>query len=83
MPRSAHNREYRLFRSYLRSVRQEAGLTQKDVANALGVHQSFVSKYETGERRLDVIELRRVCRALRLPLAIFLEQLERILSRRP
>ena len=81
MPRSTHTRDYRLFREYLRSVRRQAGLTQKEVAKALGVHQSYVSKYETGERRLDVVELRRICRALKVPLGAFITRLDKRLSR--
>lgn len=67
----------------LREVRREAGLRQQDVAVRLGVPQSFVSKVETGERRLDVLELRRVCRALGLPLAAFVARLEEALVREP
>lgn len=63
----------------LRQTRQEAGLRQRDLAALLGVPQSFVSKVETGERRLDVLELRRVCRALGLPLAAFVARLEEAL----
>ena len=41
----------------LRKARLEAGMTQAEVARALGKPQSFVSKSETAERRVDVIEL--------------------------
>lgn len=51
----------------LREQREEAGLSQSDVAARLGEPQSFVSKYETGERRLDLVELRQVCDALSTP----------------
>jgi transcriptional regulator with XRE-family HTH domain len=60
----------------LRQVRMEAGLTQEGVAERLGRPQSFVSKYETGERRLDVLELREVCRVLGVPLGEFVRRLE-------
>ncbi len=50
------------------TVDHVAGLRQVDVAEALDVPQSFVSKYETGERRLDLIELRQVCGALSITL---------------
>ncbi len=51
---------YDRFRQLLIEARQKSGLTQTGVAARLGVSQSFVSKYELGERRLDVIELLRI-----------------------
>jgi transcriptional regulator with XRE-family HTH domain len=48
----------------LKELRQSAGLRQQDLAERLGRPQSFVSKYESGERRLDVVDLIAVCRAL-------------------
>lgn len=48
----------------LRLVRKSQGLTQKGLSDRLSVPQSYVSKYETGERRLDVIELLDICTAL-------------------
>jgi len=48
----------------LRQLREEAGLRQTELAGLLGRPQSFVSKYESGERRLDLVELRDICRAL-------------------
>jgi|GEM_PF-374040 len=55
---------YGLFQKALADARQEKRLTQADVAARLGKPQSFVSKYESGERRLDVIEFLEVCEAL-------------------
>ena len=82
MARRAHTADYRVFRDLLRLVRKESGLTQAELAGRLRRHQSYVSKYEIGERRLDVIELRAVCRALRVPLLTFCRRLEARLSRR-
>lgn len=48
----------------LANARREAGLTQTEVAGRLRRPQSFVSKYEQGERQLDVVEFVAVCRAL-------------------
>lgn len=45
-------------------VRKAQSLTQADVARKLGRPQSFVAKYEGGERRLDVVEFIEVSRAL-------------------
>lgn len=64
MDRAAYGRERRRLAALLRTLREEAGLRQIDVAQALDVPQSFVSKYESGERRLDLVELREVCEAL-------------------
>ena len=60
----------------LRELRQEAGLRQRDLAERIGVPQSFVSKIESGERRLDVVELRYICAALGVLLPDFVQRLE-------
>ncbi|WP_433268983.1 helix-turn-helix domain-containing protein [Actinosynnema sp. CS-041913] len=72
--------EYRRFRALLRQMRLEAGLTQVEVAKRLDEPQSFVSKYESGERRLDVIELRRVAQALGTTLAVVVLRLNQELD---
>lgn len=56
--------EYGIFQTALAEARQRKGLTQAVVAVRLAKPQSFVSKYESGERRLDVIEFLHVCEAL-------------------
>lgn len=55
------------FLRYLRKLRLQAGLRQSDVATALGRPQSYVSKYESGEKTLDVFELVDICRVLNVP----------------
>jgi transcriptional regulator with XRE-family HTH domain len=60
----------------LRKIRLEAGLRQIDVAQRLGQPQSFVSKYESGERRLDLLELNQVCEAVGISLAEFVHRFE-------
>ncbi len=50
----------------------EAGLTQVEVANRLKRPQSFVSKIESGERRVDAVELSELARVYRKPLDFFL-----------
>ena len=64
MEKSIWTEEYQQLCALLKQLRQEAGLTQAQVAERLDVPQSFVSKYEAGERRLDVIELRHVAQAI-------------------
>jgi len=62
MKKSRHSKRYQRLLMALRSVREEAGLTQTDVAAKFGAHASFVSKCESGERRIDVVELVDFCR---------------------
>jgi transcriptional regulator with XRE-family HTH domain len=57
MPRSTHRQRYDVFLTQLREARLAAQLTQGDVAQQLGATQTFVSKCERGERRLDVVDL--------------------------
>lgn len=56
--------EYDLFRQHMIAARKEAKLTQAKLAQSLNKPQSFVAKYENGERRLDVIEFMQVTRVL-------------------
>ena len=67
-------------RKLLRKCRIEAGLRQEDLAEKLNAHQSFVSKYESGERRLDILEVRQVCLVLGIPLVEFVQRLEETLT---
>ena len=53
-----------VFRDLLKDLRNERDLTQRQLARRLKVPQSYVSKYETGERRLDFVETVYVCRAM-------------------
>ncbi len=74
--KSIFTTEYAVLRDLLRELRTEKGLTQVQLSETLGMPQSFVSKYETGERRLDVIEVREVCQSLGTTLAAFAKKLE-------
>ena len=77
MTKTIYSREYRTFLQILRDARREAGLTQEELAKRLRQTQSFVSKCERGERRVDVVELRHFCRAMKIPFSAFLERLEK------
>ncbi|MDO8475493.1 MAG: helix-turn-helix transcriptional regulator [Candidatus Rokubacteria bacterium] len=63
-------------RTLLRTIRVEKGLRQIDLAERLGQPQSFVSKYESGERQLDFVEVAQVCEALRISLAEIVRRFE-------
>lgn len=60
----------------LRQIRVDAGLRQTDLAKLLNQSQSFVSKYESGERRLDLLEIRQICEAVGITLPEFIGRLE-------
>lgn len=60
----------------LKQIRQKSGIRQVELARQLGVPQSFISKYESGDRRLDILELRRICQIIGIPLGDFIRQLE-------
>ena len=62
--KSVHSPEQQLLRELLIAARDKAGLTQQKLAKRLGKPQSFVAKYEGGERRLDVVEFVAIARAL-------------------
>ena len=79
----ADQNEYRrALRKVLRAARQEAGLTQVDVAQRLSQPQSYVSKYEAGGRRLDLIELLSVCTALNVEIESLLAMFRKEVSSR-
>ena len=59
-----HTEEYRRFSLALRAARMVAGLSQNELAAKLGVRQDFISKIESGRRRLDVIEFLRIVNAI-------------------
>ncbi len=66
MPRGIQDARYRQLIEKLAASRRKAGISQTDLARKLGKRQQFVSKYESGERRLDAIEVIDICRALTL-----------------
>ena len=66
MRKSIHSPPYLLLRQRLVSARLHSNLTQEQLAARLGRPQSYVAKYEIGDRRLDVVELLEVCRNLNL-----------------
>lgn len=64
MTRSIFSDKYKLFRKLLIEERKKAGIIQSDLAEKLNRPHNFVSKYELGERRLDVIEFFEIAEAI-------------------
>lgn len=76
MEKSIHSKEYAHFLRVLRTAREHSRTTQEQLAARLNETQSFVSKCERGERRLDIIELRDWCNAIGITITEFVDRLE-------
>ncbi len=72
---SISNPKYKKFQKLLTKYRKEQGVTQTRLAECLGHPQSFVSKYENGERRLDLIEFLDIAAALEIDPLSFIQEL--------
>lgn len=72
MKKSTHTLRYRIFRQKLVKARKEADMTQAEAALRLDEHQSFVSKSESGERRVDIVELAEFAKIYGKPITYFL-----------
>ena len=79
MTKSHYSQHQTKLQDLLRRIRLDAGLRQEDLAKRLGVPQSFVSKCESGERRLDLVEIRQICKAVDISLSEFVERFEKSL----
>ncbi|WP_321926890.1 helix-turn-helix domain-containing protein [Paraburkholderia guartelaensis] len=64
MPHPIHDHRYQAIAARLRELREQRGWHQQDIADRLDRTQTFVSKYESGGRRVDLIELLDILRAL-------------------
>ncbi|WP_434516641.1 helix-turn-helix domain-containing protein [Dechloromonas sp. ARDL1] len=72
MPTSLHSPQYEIFRRLIVQARRDAGLTQTEVALRLRKPQSFISKLERGERRIDVPEFVEIAEAMGIDAAMFI-----------
>ena len=78
IPNETHQREKLLL--VLRELRKKSAIRQVDLATQLDVPQSFISKYESGARNLDILELRRICQLMGISLQDFVKTLEESLN---
>ncbi|MDO8996092.1 MAG: helix-turn-helix transcriptional regulator [Sediminibacterium sp.] len=81
MKKTLNKKEYKILLEQLYRLRLGSGLRQSDLADKLQVPQSFISKIESGERRIDLIELREICIALGSNLKEFINEFENVLSK--
>ncbi|HEX9758944.1 MAG TPA: helix-turn-helix transcriptional regulator [Nitrospiria bacterium] len=79
MKKESNKNPHKQLQNLLRQIRQEAGLRQADLAKRLGKPQSYVSKYELGERRLDLVELNQICKTLKTSLDEFVRKFQKFL----
>lgn len=71
-----YKRRYKSFCEVIKSEREKRSYKQNELADKLGIKQSFISKTESGDRRLDVIELLEYCEAMGLSLTDFVFRFE-------
>jgi transcriptional regulator with XRE-family HTH domain len=76
MEKGIHTAVQKKLQRLLRQIRKGKGLRQEDLARTLRKPQSFVSNYERGERRLDLLELRQICAAVGITLTEFVRRFE-------
>ena len=79
MQKSIHTVQQHRFLKLLKQVRLEAGLTQVELAKKLDTPHSRISDYERGERRLDMIQLRQYCEAVKITLREFVDRFEEMI----
>ena len=72
MNKSIYTKQYRILIARLKQARIESGLSQVQTAKALGTTQSHISKAESGQRRLDVIQLKEFAKLYRKDLTYFI-----------
>ena len=75
MTKSVYTEQYYQFRKLLIETRKTANLTQAELSEKLARPQSYVSKYERGERRLDLIQFLEVAEALKIDPLAFIQKL--------
>ncbi|MEZ5942492.1 MAG: helix-turn-helix transcriptional regulator [Planctomycetaceae bacterium] len=80
MDKTIYTTEYQTVLELLKELRHEAGISQVELADQLQQSQSFVSKYERGDRRLDIVQVRTICQQLGTTLSVFVENLENRLA---
>lgn len=79
--KSLNKKEHKILLEQLYRLRMSSGLRQSDLADKLNAPQSFISKIESGERRIDLIELREICIALGSNLNEFINEFEKALTK--
>ena len=72
--KSIHTKEYAYFVERLRQAREEAGLTQVQVAKKIRRPQSHLSNIESGQQRVDIVELQRLAKLYDKDISYFVKK---------
>ena len=81
MEKTIYTQEYQTLLAVLKRCREKAGITQIALAEKLAKTQTFISKVERGDRRLDAVELRSFCHAIGMTLGAFVAEFEKELKK--
>ena len=73
MVKAIYSKEHRSLVERLRTARKERGLDQEEVAKLLGVTQSYISKMESGQRRIDIVQLKTFARIYKKKIDYFIK----------
>ena len=73
MTKSLYSNDHKSLIEQLKKARKEASMDQKDVAKALGKTQSYVSKIEAGQRRIDVVQLKELAKIYKKTISFFIQ----------
>ncbi|RUV23648.1 helix-turn-helix transcriptional regulator [Mesorhizobium sp. M7A.F.Ca.MR.245.00.0.0] len=76
MPKSVHSERHRMIAAALASQRRAKGLSQAEVAKVLGRHQPFIANIESGERRVDLVELMDIAKIIDLDVVALVRDLQ-------
>ena len=76
MTKTIYSEEHKRLCALLAQARDKAGLSQREVGRLLGKYQPYVARYEGGQKRIDVVELLRIAKALNVKASDIVAQLE-------
>jgi len=79
--KSKNKPTYDLLIKLLREARISKNISQAELSNLIEADQTYISKYETLERRIDFVEVREICKALKIPLKDFISSYEEELKK--
>lgn len=74
--KTIHSKEYKILVACLKKFRTSKNLTQSELAERIGTDQTYISKYERCERRLDIIEVKAICKGLNIKFVEFIQVYE-------